>query len=87
MKERRGGDERRFPVVHWAETIEREGQRVMAVRGRSEGLLRTTLLGGASWVVEGVREEASGRQTRAGRGKGFVCGLPYISILAFWILL
>lgn len=33
MKELGGGAERRFPLVQRGETIEREGQRVMAVRG------------------------------------------------------
>lgn len=42
MKERGGGAERHFPQVCGAETIERKGQRVMAVRGRSDGLLQTT---------------------------------------------
>lgn len=41
MKVRGGGAERRFPQLRGAETIEREGQRVMAVRGRSDGLLQT----------------------------------------------
>lgn len=40
----RGGAERRFPGVRSGETTEREGQRVMAVRGRSDRLLQSTLL-------------------------------------------
>lgn len=37
MKELGGGAERRFPRVQRGETIEREGQRVMAVRGGVTG--------------------------------------------------
>lgn len=81
-----GGAERLFPQVQRGDTIEREGQRVMAVRGRSERLLSATLLE-ASWAVNGVREGVSGRSTSSGSRKGFVCGLPYIGILEFWILL
>lgn len=36
MKELGGGTERRFPQARRGETIEREGQRVLAVRGWSE---------------------------------------------------
>lgn len=50
MKELGGGAERRFPRVQRGETIEREGQRVMAVRGGVTGLFKP-----ASWGVEWVR--------------------------------
>lgn len=45
-----GGAWRRFPQERGGETIEREGQRVMAVRGRSDLLLQTTLLAARAGV-------------------------------------
>lgn len=69
MKERRGGAERRVPGVPGAETIEREGQRVMAVRGRSDGLLRATLLEARAGVWKGFGKGLLGVRQGTGGGR------------------
>lgn len=77
MDELGGGAELRFPGLQRGETIEREGQRVMAVRGWSDGLSQTALL---EEQVGVWRAFGRGRPTRARSGKGFVCGLTCIGI-------
>lgn len=53
MKELGGEAKWRVPKEPRGETIERKGQRVMAVRGRSERLLQTTLLDARAGVWSG----------------------------------